>query len=221
MNNLYIFVTDAKASSGTWKTCIRRNSSQPWMSSSMDGMFKLRLRIICHRFYILWKNVTGLLLNQAICASTICSKTTRSPTTWESTRAISRTSLGRNSSRSQTKVFCETSCPAQHLKIGKEILVYIKLNLLKTRFFFLVRSKNKYHVVMAPCMAKPKETNLFQITRSGMIRQPTLNMCLDHRNLDAQNFIFATQCDATSETQKWSFVNTLASSSSLDNEVKR
>lgn len=135
MNNLYIFVTDAKASSGTWKTCIRRNSSQPWMSSSMDGMFKLRLRIICHRFYILWKNVTGLLLNQAICASTICSKTTRSPTTWESTRAISRTSLGRNSSRSQTKVFCETSCPAQHLKIGKEILVYIKLNLLKTRFF--------------------------------------------------------------------------------------
>lgn len=58
---------------------------------------------------------------------------------------------------------------------------------------------------MAPCMANNKLNEKWELTAGGLLRQKSLNVCLDHENLTPQSHVFARKCDEASETQNWAF----------------
>lgn len=68
-------------------------------------------------------------------------------------------------------------------------------------------SSIKSNVVMTPCLNNDKFNDKWQITEDNQIRHIELDLCLDHRNLNAQDHLYARKCDVTSESQKWEFSN--------------
>lgn len=61
--------------------------------------------------------------------------------------------------------------------------------------------------MMAPCLTNVKHNEKWELTENGLLRHIELNLCLDHRHLNVESYVYASKCDATSETQKWEFCN--------------
>lgn len=53
------------------------------------------------------------------------------------------------------------------------------------------------------CLDNDEYNEKWEMTPFKQIRQTKLDLCLDYENLNAQDHIFATKCNAYSETQKW------------------
>lgn len=56
---------------------------------------------------------------------------------------------------------------------------------------------------MAACHENDDYNETWELTEHSQIRHVTTNLCIDHANLNVQEFVYAQKCNALSETQKW------------------
>lgn len=60
-----------------------------------------------------------------------------------------------------------------------------------------------FNVLMSACQEGEKFNEKWELTDHKQIRHIDTDMCLDTENLNAQDHVFLSKCDADSETQKW------------------
>jgi hypothetical protein len=69
-------------------------------------------------------------------------------------------------------------------------------------FFFFFRTFDTKFVVMRPCENVSYEDR-WDLTADGHLKHQATGLCIDHEHLDTKKFLYVTDCDSNSLSQKW------------------